>query len=160
MIEVELSRILISDTQDSQVIVLKEKGGGRILPIWIGLFEAVAINRRVRGETPQRPMTHDLLCELIRTLTEGLEKVTIDQFMPSAQGGVFHAKLHVRQNGKGQVVDCRPSDAIALAVRLEAPLFVADEIMEKESQNLEAPTPGPGTMEPPPEDPEPDAPRS
>ncbi len=95
MVEVELSRIIISETQESQVIVLKEKGGKRILPIWIGLFEAVAINRRIRGETPQRPMTHDLLGETLRALEVTLDKVTIDQFIPSHQGGVFHAKLHL-----------------------------------------------------------------
>ena len=156
MVEVELSRIIISETQESQVIFLKEKGGKRILPIWIGLFEAVAINRRIRGETPQRPMTHDLLGEMLRSLAVGLEKVTIDKFIPSTQGGVFHAKLHLQHGGKTHLVDCRPSDAIALAVRMESPVFVAEEILAQEGQTLEE---GEAASPEMPEGPEPD-PRS
>ena len=140
MIPVELSRIIISETQESQVIVLKEKGGKRILPIWIGLFEAVAINRRISGEASPRPMTHDLMTEILSRLSGGLEQVTIDKFVPGHQGGVFHAKLRVKQNGKAHEIDCRPSDAIALAVRLDAPLFVAEEIMDEEGQTIEEST--------------------
>lgn len=156
MVPVELSRIIISETQESQVIVLREKGGRRILPIWIGLFEAVAINRRVRGEAPQRPMTHDLLVEMIRQLGATLEKVTIDRFVPgTTQGGVFHATLHLQHGGKPLAVDCRPSDAIALAVRLDVPLFVADEILDQEGQTLEEPVPGPDAGAGPAEGPDP-----
>ena len=152
MIPVELSRIIISETQETQVIVLQEKGGTRVIPIWIGLFEAVAINRKIRGEVSPRPMTHDLLAEMVGKLGGTLEKVTIDRFIPNAQGGVFHAKLSVNQNGKAQEVDCRPSDAIALAVRLDAPLFVAEEIMVKEGQSVgegEEPEPPPSSAEGP-----------
>ena len=150
MIPVELSRIIISETQETQVIVLQEKGGSRVLPIWIGLFEAVAINRKIRGEASPRPMTHDLMAEMVGKMGGALERVTIDKFIPNAQGGVFHAKLSVRQDGKLQEIDCRPSDAIALAVRLEAPLFVAEEIMAKEGQSVgEDPEPPPGAAEGP-----------
>lgn len=157
MVPVELSRIIISETQESQVIVLREKCGRRILPIWIGLFEAVAINRRVRGEASPRPMTHDLLTELVKGLADGLERVTIDRFVASAQGGVFHAKLHLKQGGQERVFDCRPSDAIALAVRLEAPLFVSEEILAQEGQTVEEAPEDPG---PPPEVPGEPGPRA
>ena len=146
MVPVELSRIIISETQDTQVIVLKEKEGRRILPIWIGLPEAMAINRRVRGEKSPRPMTHDLAAELIRGLSPGLERVTVDAFTPQGPqggGGVFHARLHVKG---GLVFDCRPSDAVALAVRLEAPIFVAEAVLAQEGQVVEEMTgedPGP-----------------
>ena len=136
MVPVELSRIIISETQESQVIVLKERDGQRVLPIWIGLFEAVAINRRIRGEVPQRPMTHDLLADLLKALSAQVEQVAIDRFVPSAQGGVFHAKLQVRADGRVHQIDCRPSDAIAVAVRMDAPLFVAEEILTEEGQTL------------------------
>ena len=152
-VPVELSRIIISEEQESQVIVLQEKGGKRILPIWIGLFEAVAINRRVNGEAVSRPMTHDLMAELLAKLSGTLEQVAIDKYIPGKQGGVFHAKLRVRQGEAVHEIDCRPSDAIALAVRLDAPLFVAEKILAEEGQMLEEPAAGgPG---PSPEGPKP-----
>ncbi len=148
-IAVELSRIIISEEQESQVIVLKEKGGKRILPIWIGLFEAVAINRRVNGEPVSRPMTHDLMADLLAKLSGTVEQVAIDKYIPGNQGGVFHAKLRVRQGEASHEVDCRPSDAIALAVRLDAPLFVEERILAEEGQALEEPAAG-GSEEPKP----------
>ena len=142
MVPVELSRIIISEEQESQVIVLKEKGGRRILPIWIGLFEAVAINRRVSGEPVSRPMTHDLLAEMLSKLSGTLEQVAIDKYIPGKQGGVFHAKLRVRQGEAVHEIDCRPSDAIALSVRSDAPLFVAERILAEEGQVIEEPAAG------------------
>ena len=141
-VPVELSRIIISEEQESQVIVLKEKGGKRILPVWIGLFEAVAINRRVNGEPVSRPMTHDLMADLMGRLHGTLEQVSIDRYIPGKQGGVFHAKLRVRQGEAVHEVDCRPSDAIALSVRLDAPLAVEERILAEEGQVIEEPAAG------------------
>ena len=142
LVAVELSRIIISEEQESQVIVLREKGGKRVLPIWIGLFEAVAINRRVSGEPVSRPMTHDLMAELLAKLQGTVEQVSIDKYVPGKQGGVFHAKLKVRQGEAVHEIDCRPSDAIALSVRLDTPLFVAEKILAEEGQALEEPAAG------------------
>ena len=130
LVAVELSRIIISEEQESQVIVLREKGGRRILPIWIGLFEAVAINRRVSGEPVSRPMTHDLMAELLAKLSGTLDQVAIDKYIPGKQGGVFHAKLRLRQGEASHEIDCRPSDAIALALRMESPIFVHRSVLD------------------------------
>ncbi len=149
-IPVELSRIIISEEQESQVIVLKEKGGRRVLPIWIGLFEAVAINRRVSGEPVARPMTHDLMAELLSKLHGTVEQVAIDKYIPGKQGGVFHAKLRVRQGEAVHEIDCRPSDAIALSVRLDTPLVVEERILAEEGQAIEEPASGPAPEGPKP----------
>ena len=150
LVPVELSRIIISEEQESQVIVLKEKGGKRILPIWIGLFEAVAINRRVNGEPVSRPMTHDLMAELMAKLHGTIEQVSIDKYIPGKQGGVFHAKLRVRQGEAVHEIDCRPSDAIALSVRLDTPLAVEERILAEEGQVIEEPASGPAPEGPKP----------
>ncbi len=128
MIPVELSKIIIDEEKKEQMIVLKEKMGGRVLPIVIGMNEAAAIRIKLSGFIPPRPLTHDLLKNLLDSLGVSLEKVVIDKLVD----GTFHAKLHLkRDNGKVTVVDARPSDSIALAVRTRSPLFVEEEVFEK-----------------------------
>lgn len=128
MIEMELSKIVIDEKRHDQLIVLKEKDGSRILPIVIGLAEASAIKLKISGFTPPRPVTHDLLHTAIRDLEASIEKVVIDKL----EGEIFHAKLVIKTNsGQTKIIDCRPSDSIALAVRAHAPIFVEDEIIRQ-----------------------------
>ncbi|MFH1441394.1 MAG: bifunctional nuclease family protein [Candidatus Omnitrophota bacterium] len=132
MVEMELNKIVIDEKRHDQLIVLKEKNGGRILPIIIGLAEASAIKLKISGFQPPRPLTHDLLHTAIEDLDAKLEKVIIDKF----EGTIFHAKLVIKTNaGETRIIDSRPSDSIALAVRAHAPIFV-DENVINQTQDL------------------------
>jgi len=128
MIEMELNKIVIDEKRHDQLIVLKEKGGSRILPIVIGLNEASAIKLKISGFQPPRPLTHDLLYNTIENLEASVDKVVIDKL----EENTFHAKLVLKtESGKIKVVDARPSDSIALAVRAHAPIFVEDAIIKQ-----------------------------
>jgi bifunctional DNase/RNase len=127
MVEVQLSRIVIRETSDQQCIYLKEKGGTRQFPIVIGIFEAWAIDRRVRDRSTQRPMTHDLMASVVRALDGKLDRVVISDL----RDNTFFASLRfVRPDGETADIDARPSDAIALAVHLNAPIFVEDKVLD------------------------------
>src|SRR5438045_9693957 len=106
----ELYRIIISEMQDQQIIMLKEVDGERTFPIVIGSGEAYAIDRRLKGIPTQRPLTHDLLASVIEQLGGTLEKIEINNL----EDATFFAKLHIRRDGKLIGVDSRPSDAIGL----------------------------------------------
>jgi uncharacterized protein len=128
MIEMELSKIVIDEKRDGQLIVLKEKNGDRILPIVIGLHEASSIKLKLSGFTPPRPLTHDLLYATIMSLSAVIEKVVIDKL----EENTFHAKLMIKTaSGQDRPVDARPSDSIALAVRAHVPIFVEDNIVQQ-----------------------------
>ncbi|MCU0651116.1 MAG: bifunctional nuclease family protein [Candidatus Omnitrophica bacterium] len=128
MIEMELSKIVIDEKRDGQLIVLKEKNGDRILPIVIGLHEASSIKLKLSGFTPPRPLTHDLLYATIMSLDASIEKVVIDKL----EENTFHAKIIIRpSSGPSTYVDARPSDSIALAVRAHVPIFVEDNIVQQ-----------------------------
>ena len=128
MIEVELSRIIIDEQKKEQVIVLKEKEGARLLPIVIGINEATAIKMELGGFIPPRPLTYDLMLSIIGSLKVTLERVVIDDLI----GGTFHAKLYLKNHNKEpKVVDARPSDSIALAVRSKSSIFVEERVLEK-----------------------------
>ena len=126
MIEMELSKILITETSDYQVIWLREKGGERTFPILIGIVEAAAIDRKVREIQVPRPLTHDLLTNVIIDLGAQLERVIVC----SLKRSTFYAKLVIQHNGTTTEVDSRPSDAIAVAVRLDAPIFVEEDVLD------------------------------
>jgi hypothetical protein len=123
-IEVELSRIIIDEASDQQVIVLKEKHGQRTLPIVIGIVEIMAIDRRLKGKTTIRPMTHDLLGNIIDALGAKIEKVVVSDL----KNHTYYATIHLSINGKTANVDSRPSDAIAIAVASQVPLYVAEHV--------------------------------
>ncbi len=128
MVEVELNKIVIDEKRHDQLIVLKEKGGSRVLPIVIGLSEASAIKLKISGFQPPRPLTHDLLHTTIENLEASIEKVIIDKL----EENTFHAKLVIKTNsGQDKIIDARPSDSIALAVRAHAPIFVEDEVIKQ-----------------------------
>lgn len=128
MLEMELSKIVIDEKRHDQLIVLKEKGGSRILPIVIGLNEASAIKLKISGFTPPRPLTHDLLCSVIEALEAKIEKIIIDKL----EENTFHAKIIiVTVLHDSKVIDARPSDSIALAVRTHTPIFVDEAIVQQ-----------------------------
>jgi uncharacterized protein len=129
-VEVELSRIIINETSDQQVIVLKERHGERSFPIVIGIVEIFAIDRRLKGIKSPRPMTHDLLDSVIENLGVKIEKIVIDDL----RNHTFYAKIHLSSNGQTVEIDSRPSDAIALGVASNAPIYVAEHVFEKTSQ--------------------------
>ena len=129
-VEAELSRIIINEMSDQQIIVLKEKDGERSFPIVIGIVEIFAIDRRLKGIKPARPMTHDLLASIIENLGAKIEKIVINDL----RHHVFFARIHLKLNSHKVVVDSRPSDAIALGAATSAPIFVADHVFEQASQ--------------------------
>lgn len=130
-VRMDLATIVISESRDHQLIVLRERNGGRQLPIVIGLTEALAIDRRVKGVQLSRPMTHDLLAQLIEQLGADLERIVINNL----QDSTFYAQLIVRHAGGIAEIDARPSDAIALGVATEVPIYVAEHVLEDVSQD-------------------------
>ncbi len=128
MVEMELNKIVIDEKRHDQLIVLREKNGQRVLPIVIGLPEASAIKLKISGFNPPRPLTHDLMQSMIENLDATIEKIIIDKL----EENTFHAKLFIKTKaGEVKVIDARPSDSIALAVRAHAPIFVEEEIVNK-----------------------------
>ena len=128
MIEMELNKIVIDEKRHDQLIVLRERDGERVLPIVIGLVEASAIKMKLSGFQPPRPLTHDLLHSTIGDLGAQIEKIIIDKL----EENTFHAKVVLKTtSGQEKIIDARPSDSIALAVRAHAPIFVEDEIIKK-----------------------------
>ncbi len=128
MIHVELSKIIIDEKRQDQVIVLKEKGGDRQFPIVIGFLEASSIKMKISGVEVPRPMTHDLLVNVIEGMGGKLVKLIVDKLVEST----FHAKLEIKKiDGTTCRVDCRPSDGIAIAVRAGADIYVEEEVLKK-----------------------------
>ena len=128
LIEMEVNKIRIDERRGEQVIVLREKGGARLLPIIIGISEVTAIKMHVSGIQPPRPLTHDLLAATIDQLGAALDRVVITKL----ESNTFFAKLLLRTKEDVVVeVDARPSDSIALALRADAPIFVADEVLQQ-----------------------------
>jgi len=128
MVRVELSKIIIDEKRQDQIIVLKEKDGQRQFPIVIGLLEASSIKMKLSGIEPPRPMTHDLFVSVIAGLGATLQQVIIDKMV----NNTFHAKLEFKfKNGRKKLIDSRPSDGIALAVRTNAVIFVDDDVLKK-----------------------------
>jgi bifunctional DNase/RNase len=121
----ELKRIIISEIHEQQVITLKEVDGDRSFPIVIGIFEATSIDRRVKGITNPRPLTHDLVANTVDQLGGELQDVYINDLREHT----YFAKLRVRQEGELIEIDCRPSDAIALAVTAKVPIYVAEDVL-------------------------------
>lgn len=126
-VPVDLARIVIQDTSDQQIIILREHEGEREFPIVIGDAEACAIDRRLKKIKRERPMTHDLLADVIETLHGELEKIVIHDL----KNHTFYARLVIRARGEVLEVDSRPSDAIALGVASETPIFVSDHVLRE-----------------------------
>ena len=129
-VQMELVRIIISEIREEQVVYLKEVVGERSFPIVIGIFEATSIDRRVRGIESPRPLTHDLLASVVEHLGGEIQ----DVFISALRERTYFAKLRIRRDGELLEIDSRPSDAIALAVTVNAPIYVAEEVLDEVSQ--------------------------
>jgi hypothetical protein len=143
VVEVIVSRLGLDSGSNSFVVILQEKDADRILPIWIGRAEAESIAAHLDGVQRERPMTHDLVRSLIIALGGELQRVNVTR----VQDGTFFAEMHLLRDGVMHVVDARPSDSIAIAVRLDAPIFAAEELLAE----YEAPAAEPGEQAPEPE---------
>ena len=127
-VRMELSRILICEMHDLQIIELTEQDGDRTFPILIGLAEAEAIKRRFQGMEIKRPLTHELLANVIESFGGVLEHIVVSDL----RDHTFFAELHITTtDGETLVVDSRPSDAIALCVERDVPIFVAEHVLEQ-----------------------------
>lgn len=126
-VPVELIGVRIQLPSQTPIVLLKEQDGVRHVPIWIGAVEATAIAYGQEGVEPSRPLTHDLLAAVLGTLDVEVERVVVTQLSEQ----VFYADLVLQQAGETRVVSARPSDAIAIAVRTGAPLFVAPEVLDE-----------------------------
>src|SRR3982751_5948421 len=124
-VQMELHKIIISEMQDQQIIVLKEVDGERKFPIVIGSNEAMAIDRRLKSLPTPRPMTHDLLANIIESMGGSIDHIEINDL----QAHTFFARMHIRKNGKRIEIDSRPSDAIALGISTVVPIFVAEHVL-------------------------------
>lgn len=125
----ELARIIISEINDQQVVFLREVGGSRAFPILIGLFEAMSIDRRIQGNVPPRPLTHDLLRNVIDQMDGEIQDVVISNLVEHT----YYAQIRIRKDDDIIEIDSRPSDAIALAVHYDppVPIFVDDEVLDQ-----------------------------
>jgi uncharacterized protein len=115
------------------IVLLKTADGNRYLPIWIGQPEAAAILMKLQGAATPRPMTHDLVTELLEQLDAQVVRITVTEL----RDNTFYASITVQQNGSEIEIDSRPSDAIALAVRADAPIFAADRVIEESAIEFE-----------------------
>jgi uncharacterized protein len=129
MRQMKVDKLGIDLLTHDPVVILKDIDGKRFLPILIGPFEATAIALALEGAPVPRPLTHDLMRTIFETLDARLEQVVIHDIREST----FFAKLIVRTNGELQEIDARPSDGIALALRMSAPIYVSDKIVLEES---------------------------
>ena len=136
MNEMVIDSIRMSLMNYQRVVILKEKGSDRYLPIWIGPAEADAIAVRLQDVSVPRPLTHDLLGQVISTLGAGVSRIVVSDLM----NDTFYAKIVLQIDGREMEVDSRPSDAIALAVRAKVPIFVEDAVLEKASIVLDKET--------------------
>jgi uncharacterized protein len=128
-VQMELKRIIISEVIDHQMIWLKEVDGERVFPIVIGIFEATSIDRRVKKLHSPRPLTHDLIASVVDSLGAELQDIYINEL----RNHTYFAKLRIRQNGELVEIDSRPSDAIALAVTANVPIYVAEDVLSEAS---------------------------
>ena len=115
------------------IVLLKTADGSKFLPIWIGHSEAAAILMKLQGPAPPRPMTHDLLQDMLATLDAEVIRITVTELRDST----FFASITVQQDGNEFDIDSRPSDAIALALRADAPIFAADDVIEESAIEFE-----------------------
>ncbi len=127
VIELHVHAVLYSLLSRHRIVLLKEALGERFLPVWIGQGEAEAIAMRLQGASVPRPMTHDLLCSVIAELGGEIEHIVINDLSNS----VFYARLAVRQHGELRMIDTRPSDAIALAVRTTVPIYAEESVLDQ-----------------------------
>lgn len=132
LVECELNRIVMSETHDRQLVVLKEREGERKIAIVIGPFEIWAIHRTINNEPPPRPMTHELFGSVLDALDVEIERVIVNDL----RNDTYYGRLILRQNGRRFDIDTRPSDGLALAVQKRAAIFVDEGVLEEASQHF------------------------
>ena len=138
MIEVQVAHLGLDRSTNAPVVILREKDGARILPIWIGPAEASAIAMEMQGMKAPRPMTHDLLKQVVTGLGAELRRLVIAE----VRDNTYYAELHLTRGGDDRfLVDSRPSDGIALAIRLRAPIFAAETLLTEAVFDPAAPPP-------------------
>lgn len=129
MVEVEVLTLFLDKVHNTPILILKERNGNRILPIWIGFFEAESIMMALNGVVLPRPITHDLCSDTISILGGKLLSVHIYNL----KNATFYARLIIKQDDKMLNVDCRPSDSVAIALRQAAPILVSEKVMAEAS---------------------------
>ncbi len=140
MIEAKVNGLALDMTTNSPVVILSTSDSDRLLPIWIGHYEALAIAMELSGVTSRRPLTHDLLKSVIATMGGKVQKVEVTELKEQT----FYAKIYVEMDGSILKIDARPSDSIALALKTKVPLYVAEELFQlkrpdKEGMDLSDP---------------------
>jgi len=125
-IEMSIKGLMVDPISNMPIVILRDKDGNRTLPIWVGMFEANAIALQIENISTPRPMTHDLLRNVIQDLKAAVEKIVVCDL----QDGTFYALIYLRVHGEVLAIDSRPSDAIALALRTRAPIFVEEAVID------------------------------
>ena len=125
-IEMTIKGLILDPVTNDPIIILRDQDGQRVLPIWVGPAEANAIGLQIENVLPQRPLTHDLLRDVIQALDGSVEKVVVCDLKENT----FYALIHLLVRGEPVSIDARPSDAIALALRARAPIFVEEAVIE------------------------------
>ena len=125
-IEMTIKGLMVDPITNMPIIILRDKEGGRVLPIWVGVYEANAIAMQMENVTTPRPMTHDLLKNVIADLKADIEKIVVSDLKENT----FYALIYLVVNGEPVAIDSRPSDAIALALRARAPIYVEDRVID------------------------------
>jgi len=125
-LEVKIRGLLVDPTTNSPIVLLKELDGEGILPIWVGPYEANSIASEIEKLSPQRPMTHDLLRNVIAQMGGVVKRVVVTEL----RDNTFYAIIEILSNGQLTLIDSRPSDAIALALRTDCPIFIREEVLE------------------------------
>ena len=131
-VEMKVSGLTIDPLTNTPIVILKDLEGKRAVPIWIGLFEASAIATELEKISFSRPMTHDLMRDLLKILAAKVSRIEIIDL----RNNTFFACIHLQRNGDTLIVDSRPSDAIALALRVNCPIFIDEKVIEK-SRNID-----------------------
>ncbi len=142
-IEVRIRGLMMDPSTNMPIVVLKDVGSDTVMPIWVGIFEANAIAIEIEKVSAPRPMTHDLTRNLMRHMNAQLEKIVITEL----KDDTFFALLWIRQDGELMTLDARPSDAIALALRADCPIFVSEQVMQSAKLNTAGPPEGPTAEE-------------
>jgi hypothetical protein len=138
-IEVRIRGLMLDPATNMPIVVLKDVASDTVMPIWVGIFEANAIALEIEKMSAPRPMTHDLTRDLIQHLNGQLERVVITEL----KDDTFFAMLWLRQDNEAIAIDARPSDAIALALRADCPIYVAEQVMQSAKLNTSGPPEGP-----------------
>jgi bifunctional DNase/RNase len=125
-IEMTIKGLMVDPITNMPIVILRDTAGHRVLPIWVGIFEANAIALQIENIATPRPMTHDLLRNVIHDLKAAVEKVVVSDL----KDNTFYALIYLAVNGEVVAIDARPSDAIALALRVRAPIFVEDSVID------------------------------